>query len=312
MRSQKLAFTTVAVLLNFGYISCCLQGACNPDNRLCLCDNRHESSPCNIKPNTCHSSTCVHGNCIFNKVNHTCTCNCLDDSAQTTLMKDRIATDCFDVRKKKIGTTSGVYSVMLWKSKQIIDVYCDMETDKGGWTVFQNRFDGSVDFYRNSTEYEEGFGTLNGEFWLGLRYIQEMAEQGKTYLRLDVTAVDGEHVHEVFRNFKLSEAPDYYLKIGKQTVKPLSDNEFGFSLSRGCKFSTYDRDVDKSGVRHCAELYRGGWWYWDCAQANLNGEYMIPPGSKSQYDIGFGGFIYYAFKGTDSLKSSKIMFRRRK
>ena len=34
--------------------------------------------------------------------------------------------------------------------------------------VFQNRFDGSIEFYRNSTEYENGFGKLETEFWLGI------------------------------------------------------------------------------------------------------------------------------------------------
>lgn len=248
---------------------------------------------------------------MYKGTNQTCTCNCLDATSYRILYQEKTASDCYDIRKKNLGTTSGLYSVRLWKSKQIIDVYCDMETENGGWTVFQNRFDGSVDFYRNFTEYTEGFGTLDGEFWLGLRYIQEMASQGKTDLRLDITAANGDTAYEVFRNFGLSAGPDYTLKLGKQTVAPLSGNRFGFKLSRGCKFSTYDHDADESMSRNCGEMYRGGWWFWDCAQANLNGEYLIPPGSKSVHDIGFGGFIYYAFKGTDTLKSSRIMFRRK-
>ena len=45
------------------------------------------------------------------------------------------------------------------------DVFCDQKSVGGGWTVFQKRLDGSVDFNnRGWADFRRGFGNLNGEF----------------------------------------------------------------------------------------------------------------------------------------------------
>ncbi|XP_067939555.1 angiopoietin-related protein 4-like [Watersipora subatra] len=61
---------------------------------------------------------------------------------------------------------SGVYHVNpLYTEVEPFPVWCDF-IDGRGWTVLQRRLNGSVDFLRNWTEYQTGFGNIDGEHWL--------------------------------------------------------------------------------------------------------------------------------------------------
>ncbi|XP_053400682.1 ficolin-3-like [Mercenaria mercenaria] len=124
-------------------------------------------------------------------------------------------TSCKEISESYPSTPSGLYKIRLSESKKTPTVYCDMDTDGGGWTVLQNRYNGTVDFYRNFSEYENGFGALNGEFWLGLKIVQEMTYQGTTEFRLDVTTVDHVTFTETYQNFYLGKGPHYTLHLGK-------------------------------------------------------------------------------------------------
>ena len=66
------------------------------------------------------------------------------------------------------------------------EVFCDQKTAGGGWTVFQKRYGGTVDFFRAWADYKRGFGNLNGEFWLGLEKIRRLTACSSNKLRVDL------------------------------------------------------------------------------------------------------------------------------
>ncbi|XP_022092628.1 uncharacterized protein LOC110980335 [Acanthaster planci] len=64
---------------------------------------------------------------------------------------------------------TGVYRTVVpsFVDDQPVELYCDMATEPGGWTVVFRLQDNSVNFTRPLEDYNEGFGDLTGEFWLG-------------------------------------------------------------------------------------------------------------------------------------------------
>ena len=80
--------------------------------------------------------------------------------------------------------------------------YCDMGMDEGGWTVFQRRMDGSVDFYLNWEDYVHGFGSTSGEYWLGLSKIHCLANSSAPQqLRVDLEDFSWNISHAKYTSF---------------------------------------------------------------------------------------------------------------
>lgn len=61
--------------------------------------------------------------------------------------------DCFQVRQAG-HSTSGMYLLKTEGSDRLIQAWCEHKLDNGGWTVFQRRKDGSVNFFRNWENYK--------------------------------------------------------------------------------------------------------------------------------------------------------------
>ncbi|XP_060553736.1 fibrinogen-like protein A [Ruditapes philippinarum] len=220
-------------------------------------------------------------------------------------------TDCKDIHDVFPEAQSGLYDIVLWQSGTILTVNCDMETAGGGWTIFHRRLDGSVEFYRNFKDYENGFGNADGEFWLGLKYIQELAEQGPTELRVDMTKETGVTGHETFQDFKLTDGTKYRLNIGSRSSIGAGSEERGLKYHNLKPFSTFDRDLD-SVVQNCAVERHGAWWYKNCGYVNLNGYYAKPGATCNITGAAKNvcGHVHVGFNNAIALKSSAMMLRR--
>ena len=146
-----------------------------------------------------------------------------------------------------------------------------METDGGAWTVFQRRQDGSVDFYRYWTDYENGFGDLTGEFWLGLSKIHHLTKEGSKTLRVDLGDFEGNTAYANYSTFSVSDgSTEYILTVGGYS------GTAGDSMTyhNGYRFTTRDNDSDQWSRDNCAQHHTGARWYIGCTYSNLNGCYF--------------------------------------
>lgn len=209
--------------------------------------------------------------------------------------------DCGELDRNKYRT--GVYTIYPDNSPQF-DVVCDMDTDGGGWTVFQRRKNGLVNFYRDWDAYKRGFGFLNGEFWLGNERIHKITSQEDYTLRVDLEDFSGNHRYATYSKFSVGpESRGYILDVNGY------NGNAGDSIKdhSGHQFTTKDRDNDKNDG-NCAVMFKGAWWYTSCHASNLNGLYL--KGNHSSYANGVNWKSWTAYNY--SLKATRMMIKRTK
>ncbi|KAM3937259.1 fibrinogen alpha chain-like [Leptodactylus fuscus] len=235
---------------------------------------------------------------------------------------DCTAKDCADIlQKNSSGGKSGIFKISPEGSNKELSVFCDQDTQLGGWVLIQQREDGSVNFNRTWEDYKNGFGSVDangkGELWLGNEYIH-LLSQKETILRIELEDWSGNQATAEYIFHLGSESEGYALHVhdydgttGDALVQGSKDDS-QFTSHANMKFSTFDRDSDK-WEENCAEVYGGGWWYNNCQAANLNGIYysggQYDPRNNVPYEIE-NGIVWVLFKPADySLKTVRMKIR---
>ncbi|XP_048786007.1 tenascin-X isoform X3 [Lagopus muta] len=192
--------------------------------------------------------------------------------------------DCAEEQLNGPGPSREVLIFLGGDQRRPLRVFCDMESDGGGWLVFQRRMDGGTNFWRGWEEYVHGFGNISREFWLGNAALHALTGSGPTELRVDLRT-PSDSAFARYRDFAVGGPEDSFrLHLGAYS------GTAGDALSyhAGSPFSTRDHDP-RGRPRPCAVAYTGAWWYRNCHYANLNGRYGVP------YD--HQGINWYPWKG---------------
>ncbi|GAB1597316.1 protein scabrous-like [Argonauta hians] len=177
--------------------------------------------------------------------------------------------DCSNIRETNYYFSS-VQVIYPRGSSGSVQVMCEADED-GLWTVIQKRFNGSVDFNRSWEEYKHGFGSTEGEYWLGNEYIHLLTSKEPYTLKIEMVDIDKNLWVAVYEDFSISsESSGYSLNIGSFSGNATNSLQY----ANHSPFSTIDEDNDASST-HCAVHYTAGWWYKHCHYGNLNGRYSV-------------------------------------
>ncbi|KAM8713707.1 hypothetical protein ACLKA7_013950 [Drosophila subpalustris] len=204
------------------------------------------------------------------------------------------------------GSTTGIYRIKL-EGTESFYAPCDSRFAGSGWLVIQRRMDGSVNFFRNWTDYQTGFGALNGEFFLGLEKLHRMTSERPYELYVHLEDFEGDVRYAHYDNFSIGSAKTFYELSSLGRYHGNAGNSMGLNVLQ--KFSTFDMDNDSWPDGNCAVRYHSAFWYDACAAfCNPNGKYFKR--RKLDWSSRGKGIIWNHWHGfAETLKFVQLMIR---
>jgi len=154
-----------------------------------------------------------------------------------------------------------------------------------GWIMFHQHLDVSDGWDLPWADYKAGFGSINGNFWLGLEKVHLLTSSQPYRLRVELEDPStnlwysaeywslkiGDELNDKYR----LELAGYSGDVAHSLMYEgdwNGDGCFGCYNHNGMKFTSNDNDNDLLDGSNCAKLCGGGWWYSNCYGACLTCE----------------------------------------
>ena len=130
--------------------------------------------------------------------------------------------------------------------------------------MIHQHLEDNLDWRLPWADYKNGFGSIEGSFWLGLEKMHLLTSSQPYRLRVEVQQ-EGSNLWfsaEYWIFTVGDEASEYRLYVDGYSGD--ASPEWLASVHSGMNFTTYDQDNDLDYFSNCAVAWDGGWWHNVC------------------------------------------------